>query len=154
MAGYRGEFGRALEAIEAKVIELFAVIAEDLPRATAALLNGDDADHHQIGHATGTAYAAGRCGWPGGSRSSQLILPDTARRCGRRWRPITLRVSSARWPPTRYRRWLRSVTSGSRSPATTAAAVSPTGWLSSYILAGTVGMGITECAFSPAEARS
>jgi phosphate transport system protein len=42
MAGYREEFDRALEAIEAKVIELFAMIAEDLPRATAALLNGDD----------------------------------------------------------------------------------------------------------------
>jgi phosphate transport system protein len=41
MAGYREEFGRALDAIEAKVIELFAMIAEDLPRATAALLSGD-----------------------------------------------------------------------------------------------------------------
>jgi phosphate transport system protein len=41
MAGYREEFDRALEAIEAKVIELFAMIAEDLPRATAALLSGD-----------------------------------------------------------------------------------------------------------------
>ena len=41
MAGYREEFGRALEAIEAKVIELFAMIAEDLPQATAALLSGN-----------------------------------------------------------------------------------------------------------------
>jgi hypothetical protein len=40
-----------------------------------------------------------------------------------------------------------------RSPATTAAAVSPTGWLSSYILAGIVRMEITECAFGPAEAQ-
>jgi phosphate transport system protein len=41
MAGYRREFDRTLEAIEAEVIELFAMIAEDLPHATAALLNGD-----------------------------------------------------------------------------------------------------------------
>ena len=41
MVDYREEFGRALEAIEAKVIEAFAMIAEDLPRATAALLSGD-----------------------------------------------------------------------------------------------------------------
>ena len=37
----RQAFGRELEAIEAKVIELFAMVAEDLPRATDALLNGD-----------------------------------------------------------------------------------------------------------------
>jgi len=34
-------FGRELGAIEAKVMELFAMVAEDLPRATDALLNGD-----------------------------------------------------------------------------------------------------------------
>jgi phosphate transport system protein len=37
----RQEFERELEAIEGKVIELFAVVAEDLPGATRALLNGD-----------------------------------------------------------------------------------------------------------------
>jgi phosphate transport system protein len=37
----RQAFDRELEAIEAKVIELFAMVAEDLPRATDALLNGD-----------------------------------------------------------------------------------------------------------------
>jgi phosphate transport system protein len=37
----RQEFERELEAIEAKVIELFAMVAEDLPEATRALLNGD-----------------------------------------------------------------------------------------------------------------
>ncbi len=37
----REEFQRDLEAIEAKVIELFAMVAEDLPRATEALLNAD-----------------------------------------------------------------------------------------------------------------
>lgn len=37
----RPEFERQLEGIEAKVIELFAMVAEDLPRATQALLNGD-----------------------------------------------------------------------------------------------------------------
>jgi phosphate transport system protein len=53
MAGNRREFDRTLEAIEAEVIELFAMIAEDLPRATAALLNGDSkvlptlAEHQQ-----------------------------------------------------------------------------------------------------------
>ena len=38
----REEFERQLEDIEAKVIELFAMVAEDLPRATQALLNGDN----------------------------------------------------------------------------------------------------------------
>ncbi len=38
----REEFQRDLERIEAKVIELFAMVAEDLPRATAALLSGDN----------------------------------------------------------------------------------------------------------------
>jgi len=37
----RQEFDRELGAIEAKVIELFAMVAEDLPRATDALLNGN-----------------------------------------------------------------------------------------------------------------
>jgi phosphate transport system protein len=37
----RQEFDRELGAIEAKVIELFAMVAEDLPRATDSLLNGN-----------------------------------------------------------------------------------------------------------------
>ena len=41
MAEHRQEFQRELEAIEAKVIELFAMVAEDLPGATRALLTGD-----------------------------------------------------------------------------------------------------------------
>jgi phosphate transport system protein len=41
MAGSRGEFDRELEAIEAKVVELFAMIGEDVPVATRALLSGD-----------------------------------------------------------------------------------------------------------------
>ncbi|MGP7999836.1 MAG: phosphate signaling complex protein PhoU [Streptosporangiaceae bacterium] len=39
MTGSRAEFDRELEAIEAKVIELFGMIAEDLPGATQALLD-------------------------------------------------------------------------------------------------------------------
>jgi phosphate transport system protein len=42
MAGSREEFDRQLEAIEAKVIELFGMIAEDLPVATRSLLSGSD----------------------------------------------------------------------------------------------------------------
>jgi phosphate transport system protein len=42
MPEHRQEFDRELEAIEAKVIELFAMVAEDLPRATHALLSGDN----------------------------------------------------------------------------------------------------------------
>ncbi len=37
----RQEFDLELGTIEAKVMELFAMVAEDLPRATDALLNGD-----------------------------------------------------------------------------------------------------------------
>src|SRR5690349_20279287 len=39
----RQEFENELEAIEAKVIELFAMVAEDLPEATQALLTGNRA---------------------------------------------------------------------------------------------------------------
>ena len=42
MVGNRQEFQRELEAIEAKVIELFAMVAEDLPQATQALLTGSN----------------------------------------------------------------------------------------------------------------
>jgi hypothetical protein len=41
MAGFRREFDRELEAIEAKVVELFAMIGEDVPVATRALLSGN-----------------------------------------------------------------------------------------------------------------
>jgi phosphate transport system protein len=41
MVEHRPEFQRELDAIEAKVIELFAVVADDLPRATEALLSGN-----------------------------------------------------------------------------------------------------------------
>jgi phosphate transport system protein len=41
MALHRQEFENELEAIEAQVIELFAMVAEDLPRATEALLAGN-----------------------------------------------------------------------------------------------------------------
>ena len=42
MAEHRQEFERELEGIEAKVIELFAMVAEDLPTATQALLSGNN----------------------------------------------------------------------------------------------------------------
>ena len=42
MGERRQEFQRDLEAIEAKVIELFAMVAEDLPGATQALLSGNN----------------------------------------------------------------------------------------------------------------
>ncbi len=41
MVEHRQDFERELEGIEGKVIELFAMVAEDLPAATGALLNGD-----------------------------------------------------------------------------------------------------------------
>ncbi|MBV9094088.1 MAG: phosphate signaling complex protein PhoU [Streptosporangiaceae bacterium] len=42
MGENRQEFQRDLDSIEAKVIELFAMVAEDLPGATDALLSGDN----------------------------------------------------------------------------------------------------------------
>jgi phosphate transport system protein len=42
VTGRREEFERELEGIEGKVIELFAMLAEDLPAATHALLSGED----------------------------------------------------------------------------------------------------------------
>ena len=41
MSEHRQEFDNELEAIEGKVIELFAMVAEGLPTATQALLSGD-----------------------------------------------------------------------------------------------------------------
>ena len=42
MAEHRQDFERDLEAIEARIIELFAIVAEDLPEATKALLTGNN----------------------------------------------------------------------------------------------------------------
>jgi phosphate transport system protein len=42
MTERRPEFQEELDRIESKVIELFAMVAEDLPRATQALLSGDN----------------------------------------------------------------------------------------------------------------
>src|ERR1700733_10339309 len=42
MSEQRQEFDNELDAIESKVIELFAMVAEGLPMASQALLNGDD----------------------------------------------------------------------------------------------------------------
>ena len=41
MTEHRQEFQRELQGIEVKVIELFAMVAEDLPGATEALLTGN-----------------------------------------------------------------------------------------------------------------
>jgi phosphate transport system protein len=42
MSEHRQEFDNELEAIESKVIELFAMVGEGLPVATQALVNGSD----------------------------------------------------------------------------------------------------------------
>ncbi|HEY3877292.1 MAG TPA: phosphate signaling complex protein PhoU [Trebonia sp.] len=42
MSEHRQEFDNELEAIEGKVIELFAMVAEGVPLATQALLDGDN----------------------------------------------------------------------------------------------------------------
>src|ERR1700692_1349495 len=42
MSEHRQEFDNELETIESKVIELFAMVAEGVPVATQALLNGDN----------------------------------------------------------------------------------------------------------------
>ena len=47
MPGTREEFDRSLEAIEAKVIELFAMITDDLPRAAHAL-EGDSGEAARV----------------------------------------------------------------------------------------------------------
>jgi phosphate transport system protein len=48
MSEPRQDFERQLEAIEGKVIELFAMMAEDLPKATSALLSGDHEAVHVL----------------------------------------------------------------------------------------------------------
>ena len=42
MAEHRQAFQRELEAIEARIIQMFGMVAEDLSRATSALLGGDN----------------------------------------------------------------------------------------------------------------
>ena len=44
----RQEFGRELKAIEAQVIELFGLVAEDVPRATDALLSGNSEEVQRL----------------------------------------------------------------------------------------------------------
>jgi phosphate transport system protein len=48
MAEHRQDFERDLEAIEAKIIELFAIVAEDIPEATKALLTGNNEDMQRL----------------------------------------------------------------------------------------------------------
>lgn len=48
MLAARGEFDRSLEAIEAKAIELFAMIIEDLPRAAQCLPGGDSGETGRV----------------------------------------------------------------------------------------------------------
>jgi phosphate transport system protein len=48
VAGHRRDFDRQLEAIEAKIIELFAMVCEDLADATRALLDGNDRTAGQL----------------------------------------------------------------------------------------------------------
>jgi phosphate transport system protein len=45
---HRGEFDRDLDALDAKIIELFAVICEDLPEVTQALLSGSHEGARQL----------------------------------------------------------------------------------------------------------
>lgn len=55
MAEHRQEFRRELDGIEAKVIELFAMVAEDLPTATQALLTGNNEALPLLASATGSS---------------------------------------------------------------------------------------------------
>jgi phosphate transport system protein len=48
MGDHRQVFHRELEAIEAKVTELFGMVAEDVPRATDALLSGNSEDVQRL----------------------------------------------------------------------------------------------------------
>jgi phosphate transport system protein len=48
MAVHGQEFHQELKAIEAQVIELFELVAEDVPRATDALLSGNTEEVHRL----------------------------------------------------------------------------------------------------------
>src|ERR1700746_705428 len=49
MFDHRHVFHRELEAIEAKVIDLFGMVADDVPRATDALLSGNSEEVQRLG---------------------------------------------------------------------------------------------------------
>ena len=48
MVDHRQVFHHELEGIEARVIELFGMVAEDVPRATDALLSGNSEDVQRL----------------------------------------------------------------------------------------------------------
>jgi len=48
VAEHRGEFDRRLDALDAKIIELFAMMCEDLPGVTQALLSGGNEGAGQL----------------------------------------------------------------------------------------------------------
>jgi hypothetical protein len=48
VVGHQQEFDRELEAIDAKVVELFAILCEDLPGVTRALLDGNNETAGQL----------------------------------------------------------------------------------------------------------
>jgi len=67
MAGHRREFDRQLDAIDVKVIELFAIVCEDLPGATQALLSGDNDGAGQLAEreqAIDSLYREIELSWP------------------------------------------------------------------------------------------
>ncbi len=60
MAANRQEFDRDLEAVHAQVSRLFAMVADDIPAATRALLSGDEMTWEAVAerdHVIDTAYA-------------------------------------------------------------------------------------------------
>jgi phosphate transport system protein len=48
MVDHRQRFHHELEAIEAQVIDLFGMVADDVPRATDALLNGNSEEVQRL----------------------------------------------------------------------------------------------------------
>jgi hypothetical protein len=100
MTGYRRELDQVLEAIEARVIELFAMIEEDLPRATAALLDGDVAvppalaDHQRLTDALYPQLEAMASRAILARHRSPAICGSCCRSCG--WHPSSS-GRTARW---------------------------------------------------------
>ena len=83
MNAARSGFDRTLEAIEAKIIELFGMVAEDLPAVTQAFLDGRGdmatalAQREQFVDAL---YRRSRS-WPGASSCCRPLLPPTCGSC-------------------------------------------------------------------------
>ena len=74
----RREFDRELEAIEAKIIELFAIVAEDLSAVTQALMSGNSDVTGQVAEREQAIIGAAQFSAGRGAAGSAVVVSSSS----------------------------------------------------------------------------